>query len=84
MNCEWCGEALEASEAFERAPRFHRECMIRMVLGSVEHMTRQCGCFQPAHMACEEPTGLTLREAARQSYAKFQEIESRKTKAGLN
>jgi hypothetical protein len=74
----WCGEAI--AEADERAPMaeaWHRECGIRMILGSVGHLERRCSCFrynQSKEESCDEdpagdPPGMSRREAARAAVA---------------
>lgn len=83
--CLWCNEPV--TEADERAPlgvvgdgvggergAWHRECGLRMILGSVGHLERRCSCFRPNESkeeSCDDdepagdPPGMTRREAAR-------------------
>lgn len=40
----------------------HRECLLRMLCGSVGHQKMECGCFGGDK---EDPIGMTKREAAK-------------------
>jgi hypothetical protein len=66
MICKHCEEPIEPGE---EAPTvsggsFHRDCLLRLVIGSVAHQERRCHCFVPGSTA-GDPPGMTLREAAR-------------------
>jgi hypothetical protein len=41
---------------------YHRECFLRLVVGSVAHQERRCTCF--AGTANEDESGMTKRQAA--------------------
>ncbi len=73
--CMWCDEPVAESD-LRALPisggMMHRECGIRMVLGSVAHLERRCSCFVDidSRLACMDdppgdPPGMTRREAAR-------------------
>jgi hypothetical protein len=63
-----CGFCEEPIEAGERGRGFgtplHRESQIRLVVGSVAHIERRCGCYL-AGSSETDPPHMTLREAAR-------------------
>jgi len=63
--CGFCGEAIEPGQ---RAPShgepLHHECQMRLVVGSVAHIERRCGCYV-AGSTESDPPHMTLREAAR-------------------
>jgi hypothetical protein len=44
--------------------RFHAECVLRVIVGSVGHQKRNCSCYGRVDMSEE---GLTKREAARRA-----------------
>jgi hypothetical protein len=78
--CMWCGEPV--TETDECAPiaggQMHRECGIRMILGSVAHLDRRCSCFRKGDN-CEDgepgdPPGMSRREAARAAVARAKEL----------
>jgi hypothetical protein len=48
----------------------HRECLVRMVVGSVGHQLRRCSCFGGGE---EDPPGMTPREAARAALELFEQ-----------
>lgn len=62
MNCQHCGEPILLSEDFCHS--VHRECAARMVIGSVAHIERRCGCYVSGSMEGDPPEA-TRREAAR-------------------
>ena len=43
----------------------HRECDLRMTLGSIGHLERRCSCYGGTE---DDPPGMTTREAARAVY----------------
>lgn len=45
-----------------RGLHFHRDCLLRMVIGSAGHQRGACSCFGGTE---EDPPGLSVREAAR-------------------
>jgi len=61
----------------------HRECLVRMVAGSVTHIRGEC-TRRGGHLqclACEE--GLTKREAARRSFRALVELQLHEGKVAL-
>lgn len=71
MTCEHCGEWLDSQP--DGRQNLHRECMIRVVLGSVAHLEKRCSCYVPGARE-EGPAGLTLREAALAAVEKALEL----------
>jgi hypothetical protein len=72
-TCAWCGEVILEGEATAIKlvgcdHRFHRECMLRSIVGSVAHQTRRCSCYGGTE---DDPPGLTKREAARKAFELF-------------
>lgn len=78
LSCYWCGEAIDPSEPHDRIPFLdaqmqphwayrHRECMIRSVVGGVNHLMGRCCCC--GGDLPPDPPDLTRREAARQAVA---------------
>jgi len=63
--CGWCAEPIEDDGTGDG---LHRECLIRMVLGSVAHLQKRCHCYVPGSEENDDPS-LTLREAARAAAA---------------
>jgi hypothetical protein len=65
IECQYCLEDVADGDPFELvnggAAALHRECMIRMVVGSVGHQRRACTCFGGTE---EDPEGSTKREGA--------------------
>ncbi len=61
--CGHCEEPLLPGEDIRKG--LHIECMTRLVLGSVAHQQRRCGCFGGTE---QEDPHLTKREAARAAY----------------
>ena len=63
----------------ERAPihggPLHRECAIRIIVGSIGHQCKLCHCYGGE---VEDPPGFTLREAARLAMDYHVEVEWRK------
>jgi hypothetical protein len=80
FECQYCGEEIAAAgEPFavvnEGAAWLHRECMVRMIVGSVGHQRRTCSCFGGAE---EDPEGVTRREAARAAEKEFQRLTAQR------
>jgi hypothetical protein len=71
-ECPHCGEPILpwddrlATDAGTRP--WHRECLIRHLVGSVGHQLGRCSCFGGTE---EDPPGRTAREAARAAGALF-------------
>ena len=72
-TCRHCNEPIFPGEHCRSVAggSVHRECLIRMCMGSAEHILGECGCYRPAEFAHEEPAGLTPREAARRAARAF-------------
>lgn len=65
MTCPHCGEPIHVGDdAIEMGGggRLHRECLIRMLVGSVGHQLHLCSCYGGDY---EDPETLTKRDAAR-------------------
>jgi hypothetical protein len=63
-----CGFCEEPIGPGEQAPGMgepmHNECQIRLIIGSVAHIERRCGCYVAGSTA-SDPPHMTLRQAAR-------------------
>lgn len=68
MNCAHCGEPTEDERMF------HRECLTRMVVGSVGHQKGRCTCFAGVEDHSED--GMTRREAALAAWRYFHGVRS--------
>jgi hypothetical protein len=68
MNCIYCDEPILAEDSVytmaDPNQKAHRECIFRMVSGSVAHIEGRCRCADPAS-DCTDPPGMTKREAAK-------------------
>jgi len=51
-----------------RPRRFHLECVIRMIIGSVAHQSKRCSCHGGVG---DTEEGLSVREAAKRAYLFF-------------
>ena len=67
-QCSYCDEPIAEGDPFELvndgAVWLHRECMIRLALGSLGHRLRLCSCYGGTE---GDPPGLTRRQAAKAS-----------------
>ena len=65
LLCGFCGEPIDGPECpLQGSPQhLHQECGIRLVIGSVAHLERRCGCYV-AGSEEGDPPHLTLRQAA--------------------
>lgn len=65
-ECPHCGEAILPWDGRiptnDGALLFHRECLLRAVVGSVGHQLGRCPCYGGDE---DDPPGMTAREAAR-------------------
>lgn len=63
--CAFCGEPVkDAPECpFPGGRPTHRECGIRLVVGSVAHQMKRCSCFVPGSEE-DDPPHLSLRQGA--------------------
>jgi len=71
-TCVYCGEVVTPEES-EGAPeliegRMHKECGIRMLLGSAAHIRMECSCYREEG-AVHEPEDEPRRESARRAAA---------------
>lgn len=77
--CAHCEEAITLSDSWAKSSTvvvgqiaraaMHRECFMRLLVGSVGHQTRQCSCYGGT---LEDPRGLTRRQAARMALALYE------------
>jgi hypothetical protein len=76
-ECCWCEERIKEGEigfimdCYDvdgvKDVYYHRECLMRTILGSVGHQAGACSCN--GGEGCGDPPGLTRREAARAAWA---------------
>lgn len=64
--CAWCGEPIAAGETHKRGPEnLHSPCLIRMVVGGLNHQRGRCSCCHPGSgFEPPDPPGLSKRDAA--------------------
>ena len=61
--CSHCGEEIRPGELSPASGEpLHRECLFRMVVGSISHQLGKCSCHGGMW---EDPPELTIREAGR-------------------
>ena len=84
--CVHCGEEILFEE---RHPllhlehrRAHRECHMRMVVGSIAHQSRKCSCF--GGKAQDENPKLTIRQNAKAAMDYFLYIRNKIATAKFN
>jgi hypothetical protein len=65
--CAYCDEEIRNGEASIQE-NFHRECIVRAVIGSAAHQLGECSCFGGDR---EDPPGVSAREAAKLAYDTF-------------
>lgn len=79
VPCLHCAEPIEDGDqglmvgmagTDEQRP-FHQECFIRSIRGPISHHQRTCPCYGGAE---HDPSGLTVREAAREAEAYWRRI----------
>jgi len=71
VYCGWCGEVLTvACEGNGTDAQFHWECRIRMIAGSVAHLSRSCACYTPGAESADPPE-ISMRDAARKACRMF-------------
>lgn len=70
MNCDYCHEPITKLDPPSSHVRYHRECEIRVFVGSVTHQQKRCRCFGGGE---EEPEFDSPREGARAAYRFFTE-----------
>lgn len=70
--CSHCGEpvALGDESVEHLGDVVHRECGMRMAVGSLAHQMRRCTCAgSTGEVRRDPPRGMTARHAARLAYA---------------
>ena len=69
IACMYCEEPILIGEDgfFDSGSNaFHRECWLRMLIGSIAHQRQLCPCYLPESEAQQhEPQGLSRRQAAK-------------------
>jgi hypothetical protein len=76
LICQYCDEPVLPGEAVPDLVNMqdvHRECAVRMIVGSAAHQLGECTCHGGVR---EDPPGVTLREAARLAYDTFMTLRS--------
>lgn len=88
MSCPYCDEPIGPFELtdtvndFEKGPvRWHWECAARMVVGSVGHQKRKCGCYGGAE---DDPPNMTKRQAAGAALRYFHNMNLRRRRLGAS
>lgn len=73
MTCLYCSEPITSDEPVQdiRNGSLHKECYIRMVLGSAAHQLRECACYGGER---EDPPNVSPRDAARLAYDTFKTL----------
>lgn len=74
MICGFCEEPILPRERADG--NLHRECHLRLVVGSVAHQQRRCGCFV-AGSEESDPRHMTKRQAARMALSLFNAVQAR-------
>jgi len=73
VACMYCDELiLMGEDGFldSGSNPFHRECWVRMLIGSVAHQRHLCTCYMPEGAAQpHEPEGLSRRQTAKLAVA---------------
>lgn len=73
IYCAYCREEILPHELMDVTQsdecRAHRECWLRIIVGSAPHQLGKCSCG--ADEECEEDETLTRRESARAAAAVF-------------
>jgi hypothetical protein len=73
-ECPHCGDAIlpwdDRVATNDGALPWHRECLMRGIVGSVGHQLGRCRCFGGTE---DDPPGMTPREAARASMEMYEE-----------
>jgi hypothetical protein len=77
LTCQACGESIEAGQSAPYLrPAHHRECAMRLIVGSLAHLNRECTCYGGANTH-DPPEGMTRREAAMAAVKLFMEQQAR-------
>lgn len=70
LVCDWCDTEVEADSVHKMdasGHSFHRECLLRIVVGNVEHQRGECSCFGGT-----DPEETDKRESAKQATEEFE------------
>lgn len=79
-RCGWCdepgGTRIVRRVCGPRAllVKWHHECFIRSVIGSVGHISRKCSCYPGNDEPAGDPPGLNKRDAARAAFELWRPI----------
>ena len=80
-KCLHCAEEIKPFEVLPDNEGFHRECLIRSIVGSVAHQKGKCSCNGGNG---EDDKNLSVRENARNALAYFLNIQDKAKKAKFN
>lgn len=69
MTCQHCGETIQDGEQAGGNNAFHRECLVRLVTGSVDCLSRGP---HPVGACLPDDPALTKREAARAAWTAWE------------
>lgn len=82
-DCHWCEERIVDGDSGFGMPTFgwagatttymHKECFMRMIVGSVGHQLKVCGCFGGTDDC--EPSNMSKREAAQAAADLFMRLQ---------
>lgn len=71
VKCRYCDEDVLPGEPYAHLPNaqdIHKECLVRMAVGSAAHQLGECTCHGGER---EDPPHLTRRQSARLAYDTF-------------
>ncbi len=76
--CGFCGESIPRRDLVPivAGTPLHRECQFRLVVGSVAHIQRRCGCYV-AGSTESDPPHMTPRQAATAAMALYRLMQVR-------
>lgn len=78
--CPHCREPVEDGSMFIPPDTWHWECVLRTVVGGVNHLLGRCRCYHGTEPA--DPPEMTRREAARAACREYTFIRSHYTPRG--
>jgi len=81
MLCFNCDEEILPHEY--AGSNVHKECLVRMVFGSAEHITHECCCYNAYGITHDAPGG-TIRECARRAERALEVVRKRVRRAQWN
>lgn len=71
-DCIWCAEPILGDDSGFMIPTpAHPACLLRMLVGGVNHQQKRCSCF--GGTMPQDPPGLTRREAAEVAGSLFEQ-----------